>query len=102
MYTRGSSLISETSSDLSAPTGAGDSKPGPPVLQDELRLSVPGTKTDSRAETLHLRAGSSFAWSVFLGNLGLSSGWPRLGSVGPPEGPDHVDVFTTGLSQFCT
>ena len=61
-----------------------------PVLQDELRLSVSGTRTDSRSGTLHLRAGSSFAWPVFLGSLGLDPG-----SGGPPEGPDVVDDFNT-------
>ena len=102
MDSRESSLISETSSNLPAPTDAGDSEPGPPVLQDELRLSVSGTKTDSRAGTLHVRAGSSFAWPVFLGNLGLGSGWPQLGSGGPPEGPDVDDDITNELSQIIT
>ena len=59
MDSRGSSLISVTSSNPPTPTGAGDCEPGPPVLQDEIRLSV---------------SGSSFAWPVFLGNLGLGPG----------------------------
>ena len=75
MYLRGPSLISGTSSDPPAPTGAGDSQPGPLVLQDELRLSVSGSITDSGTGTLHVRARSSFAWPVFLGNIGLGSGW---------------------------
>ena len=100
MDSRGSSLISETSSDPPAPTGAGDSEPGPPVPQDELRLSVSGTKTDSTPGTLHLRAGSNFAWPVFLGNLGSGPGWPRLGSVGLPEGPDVDDDITNELIRI--
>ena len=46
-----------------------------------------------------MRARSSFAWPVFLGNLGLGSGWPWLGSGGPPEGPDVDDDITNKLSQ---
>ena len=63
---------------------------------------VASTKTDSRSRTLHHKAGSIFEWPVFLGNLGLGPGWPQLGSGGPPEGPDIVDDFTTGLSQIIT
>ena len=47
-------------------------------------------------------ASSSFAWPVFLGNLSLGSGWPRLGSGGPPEGPDVDDYITNKLSQTIT
>ena len=53
MDSRGSSLISETSSDPPAPTGAGDSEPDPPVLRDEFGLSGSESKTDSGAGTLH-------------------------------------------------
>ena len=96
MDSRGPSLISETSA---TPTGAGDSEPDPPVLWDEFGLSVSESKTDTGAGTLHVCARYSFAWHVFLGNLGLGSGWPRLGSGGPLEGPDVDDDITNILSQ---
>ena len=72
------------------------------MLRDKLGLSVSGSKTDSGAGTLHVRAGSSFTWPVFLGNLGLGSGWPRLGSGGLPEGLDVDDDITNELSQTIT
>ena len=62
---------------------AGDSEPDRPVLRDEFGLPLSESKTDSGAGTLHVGARSSFAWPVFLGNLGLGSGWPWLGSGGP-------------------
>ena len=43
---------------------------------------------------------SSFAWPIFLDNLGLGSGWPRLGSGGPPEGPDVDDDITSKLAKL--
>ena len=46
-----------------------------------------------------MRPGSIFAWPVYLGNLDWGSGWPRLGSGGPPEGPDVDDDMTNKLSQ---
>ena len=64
-----------------APAGVVVSEPGPPVYQDEVRLSVSGTKTDSRPGTLHSRVETIFAWPVFLSNLGLSLlivAWPNL------------------------
>ena len=95
MDSRVPSLISDTSSDTPAPTAAGDSQPYPPVLRDEFGLSGFESTTDSGAGTLHVWARSSFAWPVFLGNLGLGSGWPRLGSGDPPEGPDvDADILT--------
>ena len=94
MDSRGPSLISETSSDPPGPTGSGDSEPDPPVLRREFGQSGSESKTDSGAGTLHVSASSSFAWPVFLGNLGLGSEWPRLGSGDPPEGLD-VDVDNT-------
>ena len=65
-------MISET---LPAPTGSGTSSV---CRVASLRLI---------REQGHVSASSSFAWPVFLGNLGLGSGWPRLGSGGPSEGP---------------
>ena len=88
-----------TSSDPPDPIGAGNSEPDLPVLRVEFGLPVSESKTDSGAGTIHVCARSSFAWPVFLGNLGLGSGWPRLGSGGPPEGPDVDDDITNILSQ---
>ena len=74
-------------------------EPDPPVLRDEFGLLGTESKTDSGVGTLHEWASSSFAWPVFLGNLGLGSGWPRLGSGGPPEVPDVDYDITNKLSQ---
>ena len=76
---RGPSLISETSSDPPGPTGSGDSEQDPPVLRREFGQSGSESRTDSGAGTLHVSASSSFAWPVFLGNLGLGSEWPGWG-----------------------
>ena len=42
---------------------------------------------------------SSFAWPVFLGNLGLGSGWPRLGSGGPDVDDDITNRFSQTIEQ---
>ena len=96
MDLRGPSMISETSPDT--PASAGDFEPDPPVLRHEFGLSGSESMTDLGAGTLHVSGSSRVAWPIFLGNLGLGSGWPNLGSRGSPEGPDvYRDCYTLGL-----
>ena len=90
-------MICETSPDPPAP--AGDSEPDPPVLRHEFGLSGSESVTDLGTGTLHVSGSSSVAWSIFLGNLGLGSGWPQLGSGGPSEGPDVDDDIASTLGQ---
>ena len=56
--------------------------------------------TDLGAETLHVSGSSRVAWPIFLGNLGLGSGWLQLGSRGPPEGPDVDDDIGNTLGHI--
>ena len=55
--------------------------------------------TDLGAGTLHVSGSHRVAWPIFLGNLGLGSGWPNLGSRGSPEGPDVDDDIANTLGQ---
>ena len=73
MDSRGPSMISKTSLDLPAP--AGDSEP---VLRHQFGLSGSEFTSDLGAGTLHMSASSRVAWPIFLGDLGLGSGWPWL------------------------